>query len=294
MLKSNCGLRPFSKVTVYCQQSISQLLKSIAQPRLAGLSLIAVVGFTGINWLGTEAIAPQSAQAYTARLSVSVARQPRESYRSFVRRAETIARAAAQRSFDRDILVSDIAVTIIGQNNGSIAPVLALNVTRQNWRRRPDAQRWATYFPDTQTLLGFSPNNKDEETATDGSLPPPPGGAPTGTTPGRVITLPGGVRLIPNPSGRQQRQQGQQGQQGQGTPRNGAPTQNQQQGQPTNGTNQQGGTTPNQIVAPNPQPSGAAPGQVIEIPGGGGVRLIPNPTGTNQTNPNPGGVNPTQ
>lgn len=286
MLKSNCGLSPFLGIT-YCQQSVGQLLKSIAKKRLAGISLIAVVGFTGINWLGTEIIAPQSAHAYTARLSVSVARQPRESYRSFVRRAETIARAAAQRSFDRDILVSDIAVTIIGQNNGSIAPVLALNVTRQNWRRRPDAQRWATYFPDTQTLLGFSPNNRDEETAPDGNLPPPPGGTPTGTTPGRVITLPGGVRLIPNPGGTPQRQPGQQGQ---GTPRNGAPSQN-QQGQPNNGTNQQG-TTPNQIVAPNAQPSGAAPGQVIEIPGGGGVRLIPNPGGTNQTNPNPGGVNP--
>lgn len=279
MLKFNRFLRPLSGVTVHCQQSVAQLLKSIAKKRLARLSLVAVLGLTGMNCLLSEAIAPQSAHAYTARLNVSLARQPSESYRSFVRRAEAVARAAAQRSFDRDILVSDIAVTIVGQNNGSIAPILSLNVSRPNWRRRPDAQRWATYFPDTQKLLGFTPNNKDEVTEAEGSLPPPPVGTPTGTTPGRVITLPGGVRLIPNPSGRPQQQPGQQGQ---GTPRNGAPQQN-QQGTPANGTNQQNNTQ-NQTAPGNAQPQGPAPGQVIEIPGGGGVRLIPNPGGVNPTN----------
>lgn len=273
------GLSPFSKVTIHSPPSLTQLKPRI-RPRLAGLSLVAVLGCTGLNWLGTEAFAPQSAHAYTARLNVSVSRQPGESYRSFVRRAEGVARAAAQRSFDRDILVSNVAVTIVGQNNGSIAPILDLKVSRQNWRSRPDAQRWATYFPDTKTLLGFSPTNKDEETNNDGSLPPPPAGAPGANTPGRVIQLPGGVRLIPNPSGRQQPT----GASNQGTPRNGAPQQNQQQGTQNNGTNQQN-TTPNRIIAPvNTQPSGAAPGQVIEIPGGGGVRLIPNPGGVNQSN----------
>lgn len=283
MLNLN-GPSPFSKVTIHRPPSRTQLLKPKVRSRLTGLSLVAVLGWTGISWLGTEALAPQSAHAYTARLNISVSRQQNESYRSFVRRAEAVARAAAQRSFDRDILVTDVAVTIVGQNNGSIAPILDLKVSRQNWRRRPDTPRWATYFPDTQTLLGFSPTNQEQETAGEGNLPPapnnvPPGGTPDGTTPGRVIELPGGVRLIPNPGGRPQ----QTGDPNQGTPRNGAAPQNQQpQGTQNNGTNQQN-TTPNRVVAPrNAQPPGPAPGQVIEIPGGGGVRLIPNPGGTNQ------------
>lgn len=283
------GLIPFS--ISYSQSSLT-LLKPL-RPRLAGLSLVAVLGLTGISWLGTEAIAPQSAHAYTARLNVSVSRQPNESYRSFVRRAEAVARAAAQRSFDRDILVTDVAVTIVGQNNGSIAPILDLKVSRQNWRRRPDTSLWATYFPDTKTLLNFSPTNQEQETEGEGNLPPapnsvPPGGTQNGTTPGRVIELPGGVRLIPNPSGRPQ----QTADPNQRTSPNGATPQNQQpQETQNNGTNQQN-TTPNRIVAPtnrNNPPAGAAPGQVIEIPGGGGVRLIPNPGGVN-----PGGVNPNQ
>lgn len=280
------GLSPFSKVTVHSPLSPIQLFKPKVLPRLTGLSLVAVLGFTGINLLGTEALMPQSVHAYTARLNISVSRQQNESYRSFVRRAEAVARAAAQRSFDRDILVTDVAVTIVGQNNGSIAPILDLKVSRQNWRSRPDTPRWATYFPDTQTLLGFSPTTQEQETGGEGSLPPAPNNgqpAPGEATPGRVIELPGGVRLIPNPGGRPQ----QTGDSNQGTPRNGASQQNQQpQGTQNNGTNQQN-TTPNRIVAPtnsNNPPSGAAPGQVIEIPGGGGVRLIPNP----------GGVNPNQ
>ncbi|MGB5963860.1 MAG: hypothetical protein WBG73_24710 [Coleofasciculaceae cyanobacterium] len=293
------GLNPFSKV-INSQPSLTQLLKPKVRSHLAGLSLLGVLGLTAISWLGTEAIAPQSAFAYTARLNVSVSRQPEESYRSFVRRAEAVARAAAQRSFDRDILVSDVSVTIIGQNNGSIAPILDLKVSRQNWRRRPDASRWATYFPDTQTLLNFSPTNQEQETGAEGNPPPvgednlppapnsaPPAGTPNETTPGRVIELPGGVRLIPNPGGRPQT-----GAPNRRTSPNGATPQNQQQpGLPDNGTNQQN-TTPNRIVAPtnrNNPPAGAAPGQVIEIPGGGGVRLIPNPGGVN-----PGGVNPNQ
>ena len=278
------GLSPFSKITLHHPPSRSQLLKPKVRSQLAGLSLVAVLGLTGISWLGTEALAPQSAHAYTARLNVSVSRQPGEGYRNFVRRAEAVARAAAQRSFDRDILVTDVAVTIVGQNNGSIAPILDLKVSRQNWRSRPDTPRWATYFPDTQTLLGFSPTNGQEETGGEGNLPPAPNNvppAPDGTTPGRVIELPGGVRLIPNPGGRPQ----QTGDPNQGTSPNGATPQNQQgQGTQNNGTNQQN-TTPNRIVAPrNTQPGGAAPGQVIEIPGGGGVRLIPNPGGANQSN----------
>jgi hypothetical protein len=282
------SLSPFS---ISYSQSWLTLLKPL-RPRLAGLSLVAVLGLTGISWLGTEAIAPQSAHAYTARLNVSVSRQANESYRSFVSRAEAVARAAAQRSFDRDILVSDVSVTIVGQNNGSIAPILDLKVSRQNWRRRPDTSRWATYFPDTKTLLGFSPTNQEQGTEGEGNLPPAPnsvapGGTPNRTTPGRVIELPGGVRLIPNPGGTQQT-----GAPNQRTSPNGATPQNQQpQGTQNNGTNQQN-TTPNRIVAPtnpNNPPGGAAPGQVIEIPGGGGVRLIPNPGGVN-----PGGVNSNQ
>ncbi|TAF10182.1 MAG: hypothetical protein EAZ77_03640 [Nostocales cyanobacterium] len=106
-------------------------------------------------WLATEAISPQVVQAYTARVDLAIERLPEETYETILRRAEAIARAAAQRSFDQDILVTEVSVIVTAQNQGMIAQVLALDVSRLQWKQRPDPQRWATYFKMVQSLLLF-------------------------------------------------------------------------------------------------------------------------------------------
>ncbi|WP_224411028.1 hypothetical protein [Oscillatoria salina] len=137
----------------------------------AGVSLATVLGLTGVSWIGIEAIAPQVAQAYTARLDVELNRQEGETYQTMLRRAEAVARAAAQRAFDSDILVNDVAVTILGENEGAIAPILRLDVSRQSWRRQPDPQVWATYFPNVESLLDFESVAVNEENeAVDGDV----------------------------------------------------------------------------------------------------------------------------
>ncbi len=106
-------------------------------------------------WGLTEAIAPQRVRAYTARVDLNINRTADESYESILRRAEAISRAAAQRSFDQDILATDVSVIVTVENNGAIAPILALEVSRQQWRTRPDPKRWATYFQTARSLLLF-------------------------------------------------------------------------------------------------------------------------------------------
>lgn len=106
-------------------------------------------------WLMTEAISPQMVQAYTARVDLSLDRLPEENYETLLRRAEAAARAAVQRSFDQDILVTNVSVIVSVQNQGAIAPVLELAVDRSQWRTRPDPQRWATYFKSARSLLFF-------------------------------------------------------------------------------------------------------------------------------------------
>ena len=104
-------------------------------------------------WLVSEAMAPQIAKAYTNRVDLEINRLPGDNYKSLLRRAEAVARAAAQRSFDKDILVTDVSIIVSVQNLGAIAPVLELNVSRTQWRNRPEPQRWAKYFKMAQTLL---------------------------------------------------------------------------------------------------------------------------------------------
>lgn len=108
-------------------------------------------------WLATEAIAPQIVQAYTARVDLAIDSLPQENYETVLRRAEAVARTAAQRSFDQDILVTEVSIIVTVQNHGRIAPVLTLDVSRLQWKKIPDPQRWATYFKTARSLLLFEP-----------------------------------------------------------------------------------------------------------------------------------------
>ncbi|MEW5859593.1 MAG: hypothetical protein AB1861_19765 [Cyanobacteriota bacterium] len=179
----------------------AELLQLIAQKQVAPISLVAVLGLAGISWLATSVVTTQTAQAYTARVDVSLSRERGESFQSFLRRAEAVARAAAQRSFDRDILVTDVAVTVVGQNDGAIVPIFSLEVSRQAWRSRPDPQRWITYFPNTELLLGIEDTGEQLGTQPGGFPQPVPSPQPATPTPQsptepRVIELPGGNRRV--------------------------------------------------------------------------------------------------
>ncbi len=175
---------------------ISQIAKEIRR-----VPLIILLGTAIPVWVVREAIAPTSVQAYTARVDLAIDSLPEENYETIIRRAEAVARAAAQRSFDQDILVTDVSVVVTAQNYGAIAPVLSLEVSRPQWRNRPDPHVWATYFKTARSLLFFG---RDSPTA---NSPPPVPATPTpapqpAPTPDLNKTpQPINVPLIPPPLG---------------------------------------------------------------------------------------------
>lgn len=115
--------------------------------------LATVVGLGGGLWAIQVSLTPPAAHAYTTRVSLFVVRGQDESFEIMIRRAEALARAGAQRAFDADILVSEASVTVVGESQGISVPILTLQVTRPQWRSRPDAAYWATYFRVAQELL---------------------------------------------------------------------------------------------------------------------------------------------
>jgi hypothetical protein len=169
---------------------------SLSVPK-TGLAILLAMG--GGLWMSEGAIVPQIVRAYEARVDVGLDRLPNESYQTLIQRAEQVARAAAQRSFDRDILTSQVSVIVIGRNQGAEAPILTLDVSRVEWRSRPDTRRWATYYRTSASLLGF-----------DGSAPtvfiPPvqrvPTPTPIPTAPTRTApTVPPSAPQSPVPPG---------------------------------------------------------------------------------------------
>lgn len=117
-----------------------------------GLSLTVLLGGSAIALTALVA-APPSAQAYTARVTLFVTRNTAESYDTFLRQCEAIARAGIQRTFDADLLTSEVIVTIIGENQGLALPIMEVQVRREQWQSRPDPQYWARYYNTASELL---------------------------------------------------------------------------------------------------------------------------------------------
>lgn len=151
-------------------------------------SLLVFLGLAGSFYAAESAIAPLVAQAYTSRVNITLERQPNESFQTLTRRAETVARAAAQRSFDNDILITQAAVVVTAENGGLSAPILTLEVSRDNWKNYPDARRWSTYYPTAQGLLKIENPAPTAVETPPGQSPTNSSGTGTGTSAGPTAT----------------------------------------------------------------------------------------------------------
>ncbi|MEL6488531.1 MAG: hypothetical protein AAFV85_19690 [Cyanobacteria bacterium J06634_6] len=119
---------------------------------IVSAGLAALIGGTGV-WLTEALIAPQASQAYTSRLDLFLDRESGETYETLLRRAEMAARAGAQRSFDQDLLTTNVSVNVVVESSGVTVPILSLRVDREEWRSRPETYYWATYYRTAQALL---------------------------------------------------------------------------------------------------------------------------------------------
>lgn len=173
-----------SRIILFQTNPFKTLIQSmpVVSKKIRIASAVLVLSSSVPLWIVSEALAPQIVQAYTDRVDLSIDRFPEENYETLLTRAETAARAAAQRSFDRDILVTDVSIMVSVQNYGAIAPVLELKVSRPQWRTRPDAKRWATYFKTARSLLFFG--GKFSTAPDPNPAPPtPPASAPPNPEP---------------------------------------------------------------------------------------------------------------
>ncbi|MBV8884168.1 MAG: hypothetical protein JO235_09250 [Chroococcidiopsidaceae cyanobacterium CP_BM_RX_35] len=153
------------------------LSRAIRQTQMT--TLVGLLGLGGGLWLTAETFLPQIAWAEAARINLSLDRLPDETFESLVQRAEAVATTAVQTSFQQNNEIANIAVTVVAQNKGAIAPILSLQMTRQEWRSSSTLQPWATYYPNAKALLQF------DNVAT--TSPSPSGSAYTPSNQNRVF-----------------------------------------------------------------------------------------------------------
>lgn len=118
----------------------------------AGLAVL--LGTSSALWLTEALIMPKASYAYTSRLNLFLTLEDGEPYSSLIRRANMAARAGAQRSFDQDLLITEVVINVTAENSDEIAvPVLNLRVSRQEWSQQPLTEHWATYFRGAESFL---------------------------------------------------------------------------------------------------------------------------------------------
>lgn len=127
-------------------------------PLLVGST--AMVG-SGIILELVNPTAPAIAQTtFNTNLLIPLADQ--ETYSVLVARAEANAEVKVQELFDKDLLRTEVRLTVLGQNGAAIAPVLKLRVSRQEWTSYPDPEIWSIYYPESQILLNLVPEPTPE------------------------------------------------------------------------------------------------------------------------------------
>jgi hypothetical protein len=166
----------------------------------ATLNLSVVVGMTTAVWGMTATVVPQMVHAETTRMLIPLNREPGETYDTLIRRAEATARVLTQRSFNNNLAVTDVSITITAEREGLVAPLLRLATTREQWNSRPEPQYWTTYFKATRALLGLDGESGSEPLPlSSGALSPVPGTASSTSLPQLAPTAaPSGT--IPNSS----------------------------------------------------------------------------------------------
>ena len=124
---------------------------------------------------------PEVALTRPVDVNVSIRRQGNETYNQFLERANSLAKNTIEQRFKTDRELDALNVVVIGENNGAIAPLLAVKVNRDNWQANPNVQKWSNEFPFSQSLLGLE--SLPNPTAPSAAAAPPPPSAPPSDQP---------------------------------------------------------------------------------------------------------------
>ena len=120
---------------------------------------------------------PEVALTRPVDVNVSIRRQGNETYSQFLERANSLAKNTIEQRFKTDRELDALNVVVVGENNGAIAPLLAVKVNRDNWQANPNVQKWSNEFPFSQSLLGLE--SVPNPTAPSAAAAPPPSAPPS-------------------------------------------------------------------------------------------------------------------
>ncbi len=117
--------------------------------------------------------------AHAQELNYVIDSSSDRSYAAVIERAEAMASNSITQAFAENPSITEIAVKVTGDRNGSLSPLLFIKVSRVDWQNRPNVQVWAQYLGDASVLLGYRGGTSSTTIATSSSIYAPvvPSGA---------------------------------------------------------------------------------------------------------------------
>lgn len=115
------------------------------------LALLSLIGLATLAPLTTTPVAAQT-QAKPIELRLNSQNQ---NFKTLIQQAEAIAKNTIEQSFAENLNLKEVSLTVVGEHNGTVVPLLSSNVSRLNWLRKPTIQAWSQYFTASEVLLGY-------------------------------------------------------------------------------------------------------------------------------------------
>lgn len=97
--------------------------------------------------------APAHAEVKT--ISATVQTEGFEPFSSLRQKAADLAQESVNQAF-QDPRVTEVSVTVSGDRNGAIAPIITARITRAQWQESAQVSTWARSLERSEDLLGFN------------------------------------------------------------------------------------------------------------------------------------------
>ena len=154
----------------------------------------------------TGIVAADVAFAQNAAINLPVTVKRGESYEGLLERSFKLASKSIEQRLQGNKTANRVNLLVTAEQDGTIAPLFSVNVSRQDWTGNPNIQRWANVFPYGKDLLGFGSLRPVATPQTPPSTPPtevPPPPANPNPNPLPIDGIPA-ESLPPTPSQRLQ------------------------------------------------------------------------------------------
>ena len=119
------------------------------------LSILSLIGSLG-TFMTLSITIPMPAQAESKQIQLLLDSQGSPNFNTLLQQAESVARNSVEKTFTENSNITDVSITIVGEHNGAVVPLLSTTVSRTNWLANPSVQAWSQYFSTAEVLLGFN------------------------------------------------------------------------------------------------------------------------------------------